>query len=136
VTEAEQSPAEQLLEELEAFLVEFSLAPYAVDKAIYTHFLARLRAGMKPFPQTIVEARRWMAELRAEEPKRISEAAAAIRGADGFIALTPGGEILCAPDGVDHKRLKRMIEQGVLVPSGDSMFGVASQTYKPSSLAR
>ena len=135
MAEIEKTQGQQLLEDIEAFIIEFDLTANAVDRgAAYSAFVSRLRAGLVPSVKTIIAVRAWMNEVRAGDIESIRAAASAIKRADGFITVTPGGEIDSAPDGLDDKRLKRMIEKGILVPSGDAMFGVASQTYKVSSV--
>lgn len=126
-----------LADEVERFLAEFGQTQSALDDAVYSGFSHRLLIrGLKPMAQTIAIVRQWMAEIREAEPERFREAAALIRAEEGYVTMTPGGQIERAPARVAHSRLHRMIEQGWLVPTGDALLAeVHSQSYKLSSLA-
>lgn len=122
--------------EVRAFLDEFGLTMNALDRGVYPSFTHRLLVkNVNPHKSSIQAARLWMHMVREDEPERMREAAATICAAGGFITMTPGGEIEKAPDGIPHARLRRMMTAGLLVPSGDAMFGVTSQTYRLSDLA-
>lgn len=125
-------------DEVRAFLAEYGQTQNALDVAVYPNFAHRLLLkGRQPVPTTIAKARAWMQEIREAEPERFREAAVLIRAADGYITMTPGGEIEKAPAKVAHSCLYRMIEQGWLVPTGDALLAdVHSQSYKLSSIAQ
>lgn len=128
----ESSPSDLLLQEIEAFLVEMSVAPcaFGVRACKSGHLVPELRRGRQCRPATIAKIRAYMQEVRDEEDNRIAEAARLIARQGGFITFRSDGEFELIPDGADEHRLRRMIAAGLLVPSGDSMFGAVSQTYK------
>jgi hypothetical protein len=125
-------------DEVRAFLAEFGQTKNALDGAVYPSFAYRLLLkGRSPAPATVARARAWMAEIRDSESEEFRKAVALIRADEGYITLTPGGDIEKAPAKVTHFRLHRMIEQGWLVPTGDALLAeVHSQSYKLSSLAQ
>ena len=127
-----------LADEVERFLAEFGQTQSALDDAVYSGFSHRLlHQARSPAPATAAKVRTWMAEIREAEPERFREAAALIRADQGYVTMTPGGQIERAPVRVAHSRLHRMIEQGWLVPTGDALLAeVHSQSYKLSSLAQ
>ncbi len=127
-----------LADEVREFLAEYGLTKGALDRAIYPSFSHRfLTQGQGVAPRTIVKIRAWMEKVREEEPDLFREAARRIRLDGGFIAMSPGGKIEQAPPKVPHARVQRMIAQGWLVPTGDTLLAeVPSQTYKLSSLSQ
>jgi len=130
---AEKSPSDWLREEVEGFLANTGM-PHCVlgQKAVSdSSFVPRLRAGRECRPVTIAKVRKYIAEGFAEEERAGIEAAVtAIGKMGGYVAMESDGSFAMAPAGVPEQRLRRMIEKGILKPSGDAMFGVASQTYR------
>jgi hypothetical protein len=133
-----ETPTDLLLEEIETFLTEMSVAPcaFGVRACKSGHLVPELRQGRQCRPATIAKIRAYMQEVRDEEGNRVAEAARLIARQGGFITFKSDGEFEMIPDGADESRLRRMIAAGLLVPSGDSMFGTVSQTYKLSVLAQ
>jgi hypothetical protein len=135
----EKSPSDWLLLEVEGFLADTGMAPstFGLKTVRSGSFVSALRAGRQCHPATIARVRKYIAEGWAEEERAGIEAAtAAIDRMGGYVTLESDGSFAMAPDGVPELRLRRMIEKGVLVPNGDSMFGAVSQTYKLSVLAQ
>lgn len=134
----ESSPTDLLLEEIETFLTEMSVAPcaFGVRACKSGHLVPELRQGRQCRPETIAKIRAYMQEVRDEEGNRVAEAARLIARQGGFITFGSDGQFEMIPHGADEHRLRRMIAAGLLVPSGDSMFGTVSQTYKLSVLAQ
>lgn len=124
-------------DEVRAFLAEYGQTQGALDIAVYPSFAYRLLLqGRMPAASSIAKARTWMEEIRESEPEEFRKAAALIRAEGAFITMSPGGQIEKAPGKVAHSRLRRMIEQGWLVPTGDALLAeVHSQSYKLSSIA-
>jgi hypothetical protein len=134
----EKSPTDLLLEEIETFLAEMSVAPSIFgERACKSgHLVPELRKGRQCRPETIAKIRAYMQRVRDEEGDRVAEAARRIAAQGGFITFRSDGEFDLVPEGADLHRLRRMIAAGLLVPSGDAMFGAVSQTYKLSVLAQ
>lgn len=132
------SPTDLLLAEIETFLTEMSVAPcaFGVRACKSGHLVLELRQGRQCRPATIAKIRGYMQEVRDAEQGRVAEAIRVINKIGGFITFKSNGDIDSAPDDIDEHRLRRMIKAGLLVPSGDSMFGTVSQTYKLSVLAQ
>lgn len=134
----EKKSPDPLLEEVETFLAEMSISPSAFGESAVRsgHLVAKLRGGRQCRPATIARVRAYMQEVRDEEGGKVAETARAVARLGGFITFRSDGEFDSIPDGVDEHRLRRMIAAGLLVPSGDSMFGAVSQTYRLSAIAR
>jgi len=129
----EKSPSDWLLVEVEGFLKDTGMAPttFGVRTVRSGSFVSALRAGRQCQPATIARVRKYIAEGFAEEERAGIEAAVtAIGKMGGYVAMESDGSFAMAPAGVPEQRLRRMIEKGILKPSGDAMFGVASQTYR------
>lgn len=134
----ESSPTDLLLEEIETFMTEMSVAPSIFgERACKSgHLVREMRQGRQCRPATIAKIRAYMQSVRDAEADRIAEVASLIARQGGFITFKSDGAFDSIPDGADQHRLRRMIKAGLLVPSGDSMFGAVSQTYKLSVLAQ
>ena len=132
-----ETPTDLLLAEIETFLTEMSVAPcaFGVRACKSGHLVPELRQGRQCRPATIAKIRAYMQEVR-DEGNRVAEAARLIARQGGFITFASDGRFEMIPHGANEHRLRRMIAAGILVPSGDSMFGAVSQTYKLSVLAQ
>jgi hypothetical protein len=126
-----------LAERVEKFLAEFGVSRSAFDRATYPSFTYRLlRANLHPRLPAVLKAEMYMTECRVDEPEKLREACVYVRAMGGYIIMSPSGEIQNAPANVPEPRLRRMIEEGLLVPTGDSLLDeIPSQTYKLSSIA-
>ena len=135
---AEKSPSESLLEEVETFLAEMSVAPsiFGVRACKSGHLVPELRRRRQCRPATIAKIRAYMQSVRDEEDDRVAEGIRVIKKIGGFVTFKSNGEFDSIPDDICEHRLRRMIAAGLLVPSGDSMFGAVSQTYKLSAIAQ
>lgn len=133
----ESSPSDLLLQEIEAFLAEMSVAPcaFGVRACKSGHLVPELRNGRQCRPATIAKIRAYMQGVRDEEDGKVRATAQSIIRQGGFITFGSDGQFEMIPHGAEEPRLRRMIAAGLLVPSGDSMFGTVSQTYKLSALA-
>jgi hypothetical protein len=136
-SKAESSPSDLLLAEIETFLIEMSVAPsaFGIRACKSGHLVPELRRGRKCGPKLTARVRAYMRSVRDGEAGRVAATAASIARQGGFITFKSDGEFELIPDGAEEPRLRRMIAAGLLVPSGDSMFGTVSQTYKLSVLA-
>jgi hypothetical protein len=134
---AQESERHPLAEQVEAFIAEFGVSRASFDRATYASFTQRLlEKGLHPHPSTVAAAELHMVMCRAEEPEKMSDACQYIRAVGGYITVSPGGQIQHAPANVPEPRLRRMIDAGILVPTGDSLLDeIPSQTYKLSSIA-
>src|SRR6187549_1299338 len=121
----EKSQSDWLLLEVEGFLKDTGMAPttFGVNTVRSGSFVSALRAGRQCQPATIARVRKYIAEgWAAEERAGVEAAAAAIDRMGGYVTLESNGSFAMVPAGVPEQRLRRMIEKGVLVPSGDAMF--------------
>lgn len=133
---SEKNQSDWLLLEVEGFLKETGMAPATFGlKAVRSgSFVSALRAGRQCQPATIARVRKYIAEGWAEEEHAgVAAALAAIGRMGGYITMESDGSFGRAPDGVPELRLRRMIERGLLLPGGDSLFGAPSQTYRLSA---
>lgn len=126
-----------LADQVEKFIAEYGVSRTSFDRAVYTSFTYRLLdRGAQPRKPAILKAELHMTMCRAEEPGKMAQACECVRAIGGYITMSPTGEIEIAPANVPESRLRRMIDQGLLVPTGDSLLDeIPSQTYKLSSIA-
>jgi hypothetical protein len=126
-----------LAQQVEEFLKEFGVSRMSFDNAVYVGFTERLLAkNARPRPKACLAAELHMTTVRADEAKKLVEACKFIRAVGGYITMSPGGSIEHAPANVPEPRLRRMIADGLLVATGDTLIdGVPSQSYKLSAIA-
>jgi hypothetical protein len=129
----------ELLQEIDDFLAEgIAAAGQLGTKAgLNGTFVTQLRNGRTVNPSTVEKVRATIKKLRLMELSRTVSDIREIDNLGGFLVMKPTGEIDAAPDGFGPARMKRLIERGILVPSGDALFdGIPSQTYKVAAHAR
>lgn len=102
------------------------------------NFYTELRKGRRPLPDTVQKLRDMMAEMRAQALKVDIEMARRIARRGGVIPMIADRipDLEQVPPGVQSVHIDRMIARGWLAPSGDAMFGAASQTVRLTDMAR
>jgi hypothetical protein len=120
--------------EIETFRARhgMSMSEFSLRAVNSSGLLAAVVNGRKLRPTTMARIKQWMATYE-EDQRKADLAALALVKRCGFVAVESDGQPRLESEAqISDVAFRRLVADGQLIPSGDALFGCASQTYRPA----